>query len=109
MKKQDIFLLLTVFLLAAILAVSFFFIKGNDTVVIEVDGEILAKLPLDTDTEYLIKTEHGENLLTIQNRKVRITNATCPDKICMQMGVLTQTNVLTCLPNGVIVYLEAVS
>ncbi len=107
MKKQDIFLLLGIILLAVLLAIVFFlFGKSGDTVIIEVNGEIVATLPLAVDTQYLIKSENGENLLVIEDGKARIKSATCPDKVCVYMGILSQTNVLTCSPNGVIVYLE---
>ncbi len=107
MKKQDIFLFLGIILLAVLLAIVFFlFGKSGDTVIIEINGEIIKRLPLSIDKEYLIKSEYGENLIVIKDGQARITSATCPDKVCVHMGILSPTNVLTCIPNGVIVYLE---
>ena len=107
MKKKDVFLLLVILLTATVLSLCFFLFqsKGNH-VIVEVNGEIVKILPLSQDTEYWIQTEEGTNLLIIQNGIARITEADCPDLVCMYMGILSPTNVLTCSPHGVIIYLE---
>ena len=110
MKKQDLILLIAILVLSALLALGFFLSRdGGNTVIVEVDGVITARLPLEVNTEYLIQTPHGENLLVIKDGIARITEADCPDLICVHMGALSPTNVLTCLPHGVIVYLEDIS
>ena len=110
MKKKDVFLLLSILLTAVILALCFsLFQAKGDHVIVEVHGEIVKRLPLSQDTEYRIETEKGTNLLIIQNGMARITDADCPDLVCVYMGFLSPTNVLYCAPHDVIVYLEEFS
>ena len=78
-KKSDIILLITVVMIGIILLLISTFLllgKGN-TVVVKVNGEEYAKLPLNKDTELLIKTENGTNLLIIKDGKSRQSLCHC--------------------------------
>ena len=107
MKKNDFILLSAAILISAAIIVCFFAFLGNrsaDTVVITVNGEKLAEFPLDEDIEYWINGSQGEkNLLIIKDGAAYITEANCPDKVCVHSGRAEELKPITCLPNKVVV------
>lgn len=108
MKKTDVILLFCALALAAILfAVCFAILGGKGEVaVVTVDGEEYARLPLDTDTELLITTDGGENLLVVENGKVYMREADCPDRTCVKTGYADEMKSIVCLPHRVTVTVE---
>ncbi len=96
-----------ILLAAAVIAsfVLFFVFRGRETgdcVVVRVDGVLEGEYPLDVDGEYILNG--GTNELEIKNGKARMTEADCPDSICMKQGWVWRTGeCITCLPNRVVV------
>ena len=87
MKKADLYLLAGCLLIALF---SFFLYKvyyheDGGTVVVTVDGTVCKTLSLDEDTSFAIPTngDKNANVLTIRNGFVSMTEAYCPDKLCM--------------------------
>ncbi len=73
--------------------------KGNE-VQIKVDGEVMATLPLDTDTKYSVKGV----TVRVRNGKAWIEKSDCADKTCVNTGVLeNEGDTAVCLPNKVAV------
>ena len=105
MKKVDVILLVSILLCAfAVFTVFAVNLYGKgDQVVIKIDGEEYARLPLEKDTEILIESEYGTNLLVIKNRKAYIKEASCPDLICVKSGNADELKSIVCLPNKVTV------
>lgn len=109
MRKSDIILLCSVLLSAlAIFGICATFTLGKgETVVIRVDGEEYARLPLDEDAELLIEgVNGGTNLLIIKDGKAYISEATCPDLVCVHTGHADELKSIVCLPNRVTVSIE---
>ena len=108
MKKNDIILLCSVLLIAIIaFTVGSVLLDGSgDTIVVSVDGTEYARLRLDENTELLIQSESGTNKLIIKDGEAYITEASCPDKICVKTGKVTEMRSVVCLPNKVTVTLE---
>jgi hypothetical protein len=76
---------------------------------ISVKGKLYKKLPLDNNSNETItvESELGKNVVQITNGKVRITEATCPDKICIEDGAISNPGgMLVCLPNKVVVQIK---
>lgn len=94
-----------------ILSVSgFIFIKeafpqGTD-VRIEVNGKLAYKLPLNSDATIAVKGINGDTVVEIKNRKVRIKESPCPNKICVHQGWIDR-GALICLPNRVTVFVDS--
>lgn len=109
-KRNDILLITGIFL-AAIMAFCGYHLlysKGGDTVEITVDGTLLKTLPLDTDTSYTIQTKNGINELEIKDGSVNITEADCPDKLCVhQKAISKQGETLVCLPHKTVVSIRS--
>lgn len=99
-------LLLAALLLA--LAVQRFFGEPGGVAVVQVDGETVAKLPLGEDTELLIGSETAAyNRVTVSGGKVAVTDADCPDRVCVRTGAIdSQGQVIACLPHKLIVTVE---
>jgi hypothetical protein len=108
MKKSDVILLSAILLCAAaIFGVSSFIFLGNGAqVVVRVDGEEYARLPLHKDDELLINGVNGTNLLIIKDGKAYINEASCPDLICVHTGYANELKSIVCLPNRVTISIE---
>lgn len=108
MRKSDIILLCSILAIAICVfgAVAFFTLGKGEVVVIRVDGKEYARLPLDEDAELLIEGNGGSNLLVIKNGEAYISEATCPDLICVHTGKADEMKTVVCLPNRVTVSIE---
>lgn len=76
---------------------------------IEVKGKLFKKLPLDNNSseKITVETDLGTNVIEISNGKVRVIDADCPDKICIQDGAIsTPGSMLVCLPHKVVVQIK---
>ena len=99
MKKRDIILITSILVIAL---ASFLFIElGKEEgarVVVEVEGQEIASYSLSQSGTYSLNG--GTNILCIEDGVAYLTNANCPDKLCVHQGKISKTNeVITCLPN----------
>ena len=71
------------------------------------DGEIIETIDLNKVTEpydILIKTDDGYNIVRAEPGAVSVSEADCPDKICVNQGVITDgAYPIVCLPHKVTV------
>lgn len=106
-KKADI---IYIFSLIAVLLVSTYFMYSYlmqpvTSVVVEMNGEIYGVYPLDEDA--VIDINDGGNELTVKNNTIQMTHANCPDGLCTAQGVVdNNVNVIVCLPNQVLAYID---
>lgn len=79
--------------------------KTGKTVVVSVDGVVKYTFPLDEDLEFEIEGyEGGTNYLVIKDGEAYLTEASCPDLLCVHMGkISSQGQSIICLPNRVVV------
>ena len=78
---------------------------GTDAVVTvrTVDGD--AVYPLNKDGVFSLNG--GTNTLVIENGEAWVSEANCPDKVCMGMGKISKNGeFIACLPNQVIIVVE---
>ena len=85
-----------------------FYLTHQDTgasVEVTVDGAIYGTYPLDVDKEIPIQKDgKTTNLLVIKDGKADVTEADCPDKLCVHQKAISKTNeTIVCLPNKVVV------
>ncbi len=71
----------------------------------EIDGQTVQEFDLSQDVDSVrFDTPHGYNVLRIADGRVRITEADCPDKLCVLTGWRQQIGqVIVCLPHRFIV------
>lgn len=111
-KKNDILLIGAIFVLAllAYAATSMFQSKNthNAEAVVLIDGEEYGRFPLDTDVVERIELPDGAyNVLVIKEGKADVTEASCPDGVCVNhRAVSKQNQSITCLPNKLIVEIQ---
>lgn len=69
------------------------------------DNEVLYRLNLADAEDQIIEIayEGRVNVVQIENHKIRMLEADCPDHICMNMGWLDSAMPIVCLPNHLVV------
>ncbi len=106
-KKADVFL--AVILLAAGIASSVFLIYGGSAgaaVQISVEGAVYGTYDLYEDQVITVEAKGHINVVEIKDGEVSITDADCPDKLCIKQGWISSTSQsIVCLPNKVVIEL----
>lgn len=110
-KKKNEMILFAGILIAALLLLFVNLIRFRSpaaNVEILVDREVIGNYPLNQDLDMIIESPGGgTNHLVIQNSRVSITEASCPDKICVHTGAINENGqVIACLPNRVAVTIK---
>ncbi len=106
MKKRDFILIGGVLVLALLLwllprALGFFSVQGEKQVRITVEGELYGIYDLQEEQTIEI---NDSNLCRIQDGEVNMTEADCPDKLCMHQGPISISGeTIVCLPNKVVI------
>lgn len=113
MEKRNDFILIAgilVLALAAYLGITYY--QGANTenavAVVTVDDVEYGRFPLDEDRIERIELSDGSyNILEIKDGKADVTEASCPDGICVNhRAVSKQNQSIVCLPNKVVVVIE---
>lgn len=92
-------------LLTISIAFAFFFGQNNqpaDTVQVFSEGKLLYALSLNEDQSVTVETQRGSNTITVQNGKVAVTEADCPDGYCMARGYCSSGAQIVCLPHRLV-------
>lgn len=77
--------------------------RGGYAVVVQ-DGAETAKYPLSEDISVTITSPTGYNTLVIKDGKADVTDADCPDKLCVnQHSISYNGETIVCLPNKLVV------
>ncbi len=99
MKKRDIILIASILIVAiALFLVVELTKEEGEGVTVKVDGVKIAEYPLTMDGTYPLNG--GTNILVIEGGKAYLTDANCPDKLCVHQGKISMTGeTITCLPN----------
>ena len=105
-KKRLIGDLILILALIAVGILVFFVItltrSEGQTVLVTVNGERVAEYSLTDEGEYSING--GTNVLVISEGKAYLKEASCPDKLCVNLGKISMSGErIVCLPNKVMV------
>ncbi len=78
-------------------------------VVITWNGEVDGTYPLEEDRTFVFEGENGGyNVVTIEAGMVFMSEANCPDQVCVNHGPTNQTaDPIVCLPNKLVVEVSA--
>lgn len=71
---------------------------GN--VVIEIEGHTKYRYPIDVDRLVNVKSSRGSLNVEIKDKKVRVIDASCPNKLCERQGWVDRGSIV-CLPNRI--------
>lgn len=111
--KNDLLLIGGGLVLALVCYLVMTFFQGQAThnakAVVTIDGEQYGSFSLATDrVEKIELPDGGYNVLEIKEGKADITEASCPDGICVNhRAVSKQSQSIVCLPNKVVVEIES--
>lgn len=99
MKKRDIILIASILAVAIALFLLVELTKEEGAgVVVKVDGVEIAEYSLSKNGTYPLNG--GTNILVIEDGRAYLSDANCPDKLCVHQGKISRTGeVITCLPN----------
>lgn len=110
MKKNDVTLIGVLLGAAVLLLLATFFLKKNTVngeAVILIQGVEYGRYPLSEDCKVQIPGLLGENTLTISDGMAFMSEAVCPDKICMEFGKIHyNTEMIVCRPGGIVIMIE---
>lgn len=107
-KRQDHFDLL---LAAAVLSVGALLLQKKQTpspvARITLDGELLQEIPLDEVEEsysFTVDSEGGSNTVLVEPGRIRVSEADCPDQVCVNQGFISDGTVpVVCLPHKLMI------
>ena len=83
--------------------------SGSHTAEITSDGEVIRVIDLSTapDEVFTVESENGTNTVTVRNGTISVTEASCPDRICVNHGELRSEMLpIICLPNRLVITLK---
>lgn len=113
-KKWDFIIIVSLLILSFL--PELFFIssssgKGHENYAeISLDGKIYQTINLSTHKgidSIDIKTESGYNIIEINEHSIRIIDADCPDRICVNDGAINAPGqLLVCLPHKLMIEIK---
>ena len=108
MKKKNIciFVFILIFALGIICSLYLLNSEHGDTVNIIQNGEIIYTIDLSASEDRKIEVEYQgrKNIIQIYNHQICVSDADCPDQICMKTGYLKSGTIpIVCLPNKLII------
>lgn len=107
--RNDIILLVGILIVAIIGLVVFNATKkqGN-TVVVLLNGVETERYSINQNIEKEIITEYGKNILVIKNGQVSISDADCPDLVCVKHREISKDGeTIVCLPHKLVIEITA--
>lgn len=109
-RRMD-FILIAVVLAAALISAAFVYMTHNkgDMAVIKVDGNVISELSLSENTTITVEGyQGGSNVVSIIDGKAYVSEADCPDKICVKTGGISRAGeTIVCLPHRVVVEIKS--
>lgn len=104
LKKNDWLVLIVVLSAAAFIFFVCYFVGDEHPgyVTVRIDGEITETYDLSEDQ--VVEINGGTNTMKIENHSVDMTEADCPDKLCVHQKAISKNNEnIICLPNKVVI------
>ena len=111
-KTRVLILIVAVVLIAAIVLTVVFLHKeesGGHFAVVYVDGEVVYEVDLSKVGEPFYKeivTPYGSNLLFFEKGGVKVVEADCNGRECVETGYATPVKPIVCLPHRLVVKIE---
>lgn len=102
---RDFVLILAVIIVALICLLFMKVNAGNGRKVkVMADGKVVHEMSIAVDEEYTVIQDDKTNTVIVENGKVRVEDASCPDKICEKhIPISMNGETIICLPNKVVV------
>ncbi|MDD3164698.1 MAG: NusG domain II-containing protein [Oscillospiraceae bacterium] len=105
--KTRTWIVLFCLLALALGAATLFLLRDNgdaQTAEIWSDGVLMETVDLDADQSFTISHgADGYNLIVVEDGKIYVSEASCPDKVCIHHGPAAGGAPIVCLPNKLII------
>ena len=101
-KRNTIILVSAVVVVAlAVVVFQMIFLKKEGTyALVQVQQEQRYRLDLQKETELVVEDETGFNKIKVKDGAIAVTEADCPDKVCVRTGYISKTGeAIACLPH----------
>lgn len=104
-------IILILLLAAAVLSAGVIFMQKKQPVSpmarITLDGELLEEIRLDQVEKaysFVVEDEFGSNTILVEPGRIRVSQADCPDQVCVNQGFISDGTVpIVCLPHKLII------
>ena len=113
MKKNDIILIAIILVITIGCLFGMRIWQKNNTMgdalaVVTIDGEVYGEYPLSEDlTERIDLPDGSYNVLTVKDGYAQVTEASCPDQICVHHNHIKYSGeTIVCLPNKLVVEVQ---
>ncbi len=74
--------------------------RSGGAAVISLNGEAIRRVELDENQEFDIDLGDGEfNHISVRDGKIAVTDASCPDRLCVRRGYISGGVPIICLPH----------
>lgn len=114
MNKADKIFILVVVISSALFYVPLFWIHAQEKnkakeVVVSYKNEEVLRVDVSLDHSYNVKGSLGDVIVEIKDKQVRVKRETSPQNLCSIQGWVKDSNrPIVCLPNNIVVMIEAV-
>lgn len=109
-RRMD-FILITAVMVVALISAVIVYLTHNkgDIAVIKVDGNVVSELSLSEDATVIVEGyQGGRNVVSIIDGKAYVSEADCPDEICVKTGGISMAGeTIVCLPHRVVVEIKS--
>lgn len=109
--KKDLILISGILLTAILLWLIPLFMNKETPAVVKViqDGQVTGTYPLSEDrTEFISYGEESYNLLFISNGEASVSDADCPDGLCIRSRSISRNGEsIICLPHKLVIQIES--
>lgn len=107
-RKKDALLLIFLLAGAGVVFIILFAIRGcgsGHKTIIKVDGNIIRECDIGRDETIEVSGYNGgHNTVIIKDGQVSVIDADCPDKVCVDTGMINAPGqTIVCLPHRVVV------
>ena len=105
-NKSAICIVLVIIFIVVFIGLKNSFAEKTNIVEIIQDGNIIYTLDLNKSKDELIQVEFNghKNIIQIKDKQISIIEADCPDKTCVNMGILKSAfTPIVCLPNHLVI------
>lgn len=104
-------IILILLLAAAVLSAGFLLLQqkqvSSPVARITRDGELIREIPLDEVEEsysFVVEDEEGSNTILVEPGRIRVSEADCPDQVCVNQGFISDGTVpVVCLPHKLMI------
>lgn len=107
LKKWDKLILLIAVFISGITFFLLHSVQEGDRVLVTVNGQV-EEYPLNRDQTVNISNGEHYNVIKIEQRRVSMLEADCPDQICVKhKAVYRDGEMIICLPNEIFIQVES--